>query len=270
MSGTRARLVTGLVVAIGTIALAAGCGSSSSGGGEGKLGLITAGTLTVGSEVPYPPFEQGKPPDYAGFDIDMVDEIAKRLNLTPKIIDTSFGTIFTDEQAGKFDMVASSTTITGPREKKVTFSDPYFDADQSLMVQKGGPIQSIDDITSGDVVAVQEGTTGQDYAESKTDAQIQTYPHIGNAFNALQAGQADAVINDFAVSAFALKQYPQLDVVQTFPTGEHYGFPMQQQNTALQDAVNGALKDMIADGTYESIFKRWFNGVPPKEFQPSS
>jgi polar amino acid transport system substrate-binding protein len=199
-----------------------------------------------------------------------MDAIAKDLNLQPKWVDTAFGTIFSDEQAGKFDIVASSTTITKAREQKVTFSDPYFDADQSLMVQKGGDLKSTDQITSDTTIGVQEGTTGQDYAEKSTDAQVQAYPAIGSAFNAVQAGQVDGVINDFAVSAFALKKYPQLDVVENIPTGEDYGFPMQKQNTALQKAVNGALKKAIADGTYQKIYEEWFTKAPPPQFQPSS
>lgn len=276
--GTRTRLAIALIAALAVAGIAAGCGgggsssttSSSGGSSSNPLGVLTPGTLTVGSDIPYPPFEQGSPPDYTGFDIDMIDAIAKKLNLTPKIQDTAFGTIFSDEQAGKFDIVASATTITPPRAKKVTFSKPYFDADQSLMVQKGSDLASTSDITSDTSIGVQEGTTGQDYAEKQTDATVQTYPEIGNAFNALQAGQVDGVINDFAVSAFALKKYPQLDVVQTIPTGEHYGFPMQQSNTALVTAVNGALADVIADGTYEKIFEKWFTEKPPKEFLPSS
>jgi len=278
LRGTWTRVVIALVAAVVVAGIAAGCGSSSDnssttggGGGGGQFGLITDGTLTIGSDIPYPPFEQGKPPDYTGFDVELMDAIAKKLNLQPKWVDTAFGTIFSDEQAGKFDIVASSTTITPAREKKVTFSDPYFKADQSLMVQKGSDLASTSDITSDTSIGVQEGTTGQDYAENKTDATVQAYAGIGTAFNALQAGQVDGVINDFAVSAFALKKYPELDVVQTIKTGESYGFPMQKENTALQGAVDGALKDLIADGTYEKIFEKWFSGEkPPKEFQPSS
>jgi polar amino acid transport system substrate-binding protein len=280
MSRIRVSFVTVVAALVALVVIAAGCGSSddsssttaASGGSSGgeDLGLITPGTLTVGSDIPYPPFEQGKPPDYTGFDIDLMDELAKRLDLTPKIVDTSFSTIFSDQQAGKFDIVASSTTITPARSQKVTFSIPYFHADQSLMVQKGSDLTSTDDIDSSTRIAVQQGTTGQDYAENQTDAQVQAFPEIGTAFNALQAGQVDGVINDFAVSAYALKKYPQLDVVQTIPTGEDYGFPMQPSNTALIDAVNSNLKDMISDGTYATIFKKWFNEEPPKDFQPSS
>jgi polar amino acid transport system substrate-binding protein len=281
----RLTFVAALVALVALAAVAAGCGSSddnstsssggstdttASGGGGADLGLITDGTLTVGSDIPYPPFEQGKPPDYTGFDIDLIDAIADKLGLSTKIVDTSFATIFSDQQAGKFDIVASSTTITPARSKRVTFSDPYFNADQSLMVQKDGELQSVDQITSDTTIAVQEGTTGQAYAEDKTDAQVQAYPGIGTAFNALQAGQADGVINDFPVSAYALRKYPDLDVSETIPTGEKYGFPMQKTNTALIDAVNGALGDLIDDGTYATIFKKWFQKDPPKEYQPSS
>jgi polar amino acid transport system substrate-binding protein len=278
LRGTTKRVVTALVAAVAVVGIAAGCGggddngtttTATTGGAGNDLGLITPGTLTVGSDIPYPPFEQGKPPDYTGFDIELIDAIAKKLNVTPKIVDTAFATIFVDEQAGKFDIVASSTTITPLRSKKVTFSKPYFDADQSLMVQKGSDLTSTADITSDTSIAVQEGTTGQEYAEKKTDATVQAFPGIGTAFNAVQAGQVDGVINDFAVSAFALKKYPELDVVQTISTDEHYGFPMQKSNTALQKAVNGALTELIADGTYEKIFQKWFTEKPPKEFLPS-
>src|SRR6266545_7043925 len=105
LRGTRMRVVTAVVAAVAVAGIAAGCGgggsstSTSASGGGSDLGLITSGTLTIGSDIPYPPFEQGKPPDYTGFDVDLMDAIAKKLGLTPKIQDTAFGTIFSDEQA---------------------------------------------------------------------------------------------------------------------------------------------------------------------------
>ena len=105
--------------------------------------------------------------------------------------------------------------------------------------------------------------------------QVQSYPEIGTAFNALQAGQVDGVINDFAVSAFALKKYPQLDVVQTIPTGEQYGFPMQKPNTALIDAVNGALKRRdrrrhLPEDLREVVHEPAAEGVPAFELTRDS
>src|SRR3954447_26869356 len=144
LRGTWTRVVIALVAAVVVAGIAAGCGSSSDnssttggGGGGGQFGLITDGTLTIGSDIPYAPFEQGKPPDYTGFDVELMDAIADKLGLDTKWVDTDFGTIFADLQAGKFDIVASSTTITPGRSKRVLFSDPYFDSDQALTVQDG-------------------------------------------------------------------------------------------------------------------------------------
>jgi polar amino acid transport system substrate-binding protein len=273
MMSTCRKIAVTAAVALAVAGIAAGCGSSgsSTGGSSGnKLGLITPGIMVVGSDIPYPPFEQGSAPDYTGFDIDLIDAIAKKLKLDPRIQDTSFDTIFSDEQAGKFDVVISASTILPSREKRVTFSKPYFDANQSLMVQKNGDIQSTKDITSSTIIGAQEGTTGQDWAEKHTDAEVRTFPEIGDAFNALQAGQVNGVINDYAISAFAQKKYPQLAVVQTIPTGEHYGIAMQKNNKALQNAVNGALTSLINDGTYDKIFKKWFGGQPAKAYQPKT
>jgi polar amino acid transport system substrate-binding protein len=263
-------MVLAALAALAVAGLVAACGGSSSSSGNNKLGLITPGILAVGSDIPYPPFEQGSPPDYTGFDIDLIDAIAKKLHLDPRIQDTAFDTIFADEQAGKFDVVISASTILPSREKRVTFSKPYFDANQSLMVQKNGSLQSTKDITSSTILGVQAGTTGQDWAKKHTDATVRPYPEIGDAFNALQSGQVDGVINDYAISAFAQKKYPALAVVQTIPTGEHYGIAMQKSNKALQKAVNGALTSVINDGTYEKIFSKWFGGKPPKAYQPKN
>ena len=161
------------------------------------------GQAQVGSDIPYPPFEFGSAPDYEGFDVDIVNEIAKRLDLKAKFEKTPFDTIFRNLAQGKFDMVASAATITPEREKTVDFSDPYFPADQSLMVKRGSDIKTVDDL-DGKMVGAQLGTTGADYAKDKTKAKtVRTYDLIDDAFNALQAGQVEAVINDFPVSKYA-------------------------------------------------------------------
>jgi ABC-type amino acid transport substrate-binding protein len=245
-----------LALAIGA-AFVAGCGGSSSSSSSG------GGTITVGSDIPYPPFEQGQAPNYTGFDVDIVDAIGKQLGRDIQWKDTSFDTIFRDLAQGKFDMVASATTITKERLKTVDFSQPYFNADQSLMVKKGSDIQTVDDL-SGKTVGAQKGTTGAAYAQDHTDAaSVRTYPQIDNAFNALEAGQVDAVINDFPVSAFATKSKPDLAVVQSIPTGEEYGLPLPK-GSDLESDVNDALTKIKQDGTYAEIFKKWFNQEPPQ------
>jgi ABC-type amino acid transport substrate-binding protein len=251
-------------------AFAAGCGGDDDDNGgettaaEGQLNTIEPGKLIVGSDIPYAPFEQGREPNYEGLDIDLVKEIGSRLGLTVEIQDTSFDTIFRDLAQGKFDMVASATTITPEREKTVSFSDPYYLADQSLMVKKGSDITTVDDV-AGKTVGAQKGTTGADFAEDQTDASsVRTYGEIGDAFNALEAGQVEAVINDCPISKYAERAHPNLAVIQVLTTGENYGFPFQKDATDLREAVNGAIADMTADGTYDQIVEKWVGTDPCK------
>jgi polar amino acid transport system substrate-binding protein len=269
----RSRAITLLLAALATAALVlfvAACGddddetTTGTTATAGAVETIESGVLTVGSDIPYEPFEFGRAPDYEGIDIDLSREIAKRLDLELKVVDTSFDTIFRDVAAGKFDMVASSTTITPERQKEVDFSDSYFLADQSLMVKKGSDIQTIDDV-SGQVVGAQKGTTGADFANEETDAKtVRTYGEIDDAFNALQAGQVEAVINDCAISKFAEKSKPELEVVELLPTDEEYGFAFKKGSDALIGQVNGALGELKDDGTYDEIVNKYLETDPCK------
>jgi polar amino acid transport system substrate-binding protein len=99
--------------------------------------LINDGELLVGTDTPYPPFEIGQPPDISGYDIEVMNAIADKLGLDPTYQDSSFDTIFRDTAAGQFDIAAAASTITPAREKTVTFSQPYYEAQQALLVSSG-------------------------------------------------------------------------------------------------------------------------------------
>jgi polar amino acid transport system substrate-binding protein len=160
-------------------------------------------------------------------------------------------------------MVASAATITPERQRTVDFSEPYFPANQSLMVKRGSDVKTVDDL-AGKTVGAQLGTTGADYAKKKTKADtVRTYDLIDDAFKALQAGQVDAVINDFPVSKYAERSKKELAVVQTIETGEEYGLALAKKSTALRDSVNKALQEMKDDDTYTKIYKKWFQVDPP-------
>lgn len=250
---------------------AAGCGGddndngTTTGGGGGDLGLIQDGQLLVGSDIPFPPFEQGTAPNYTGFDVDVVNEIAKGLDLTPKFQDTSFDTIFRDEAQGKFDMVASASTITPAREKTVDFSDPYYEAQQSLIVPTDSDITSTDQL-AGKTVGAQDGTTGEDYANDQTDAaSVRGYPTGPDAINAVKTGQVDAVIIDQPVAKDALEKDPGgFKEAQTISTNELYGFAFAQDNDALREAVNGQLKELKDSGKLNEIYQKWFKTDAPE------
>jgi polar amino acid transport system substrate-binding protein len=257
MSLTRLRVLIAALGVLALVLLGAGCGGDDNeGGGVPKQ-------IVVGSDIPYPPFEFGRAPDYKGYDIELVDEIAKRIGSEVTYKDTSFDTIFRDLAQGKFDMVASSTTITPERQKEVDFSDGYYETDQSLTVKEGSDIKSVEDL-QGKTIGAQKGTTGADFSQNNTSAaSVRTYGEVDDAFNALQAGQVDAVINDFSSSEDAVNAKGGLVIVQKIVTREIYGFAFQKGSTELEDAVNGALADMKDDGTFTQIYKKWFKEKPP-------
>lgn len=273
----RSLLVVALLALVCALALAA-CGDDDDDDGAAQTNgatqaqqfdTIEAGVLTVGSDIPYEPFEFGREPDYEGFDIDMVNAIAERLGLEVKIVKTPFDTIFRNLAQGRFDMVASATTITEERKRTVDFSDPYFNADQSVVVPADSDIQSVADL-EGEVIGAQLGTTGAEYAQNEIDAaDVRTYDVVDDAFQALQAGQIVAAIIDFPVAKRAEVETGDVKVVETIQTDEQYGFAFAKESTALRDAVNRALAEIKQDGTYEEIFRKWFEADPPAEILQS-
>jgi polar amino acid transport system substrate-binding protein len=250
-----------LALTVGAIALiAAGCGSSSSNNNSGGGGE----TLTVGSDIPYPPFEQGKPGHYTGFDIELMEAIGEKIGRTPEFQDTSFETIFRDVAQGKFDAVISAATITPEREKAVDFSNPYYLSEQAVLVKEGSPIKSLSDL-SGKTVGVQQGTTGQELAKEKANAsEVRPYPEGPDAVNALKAGIVEAVIIDAPVAANAVEKSGGIEIAEKVPTEEEYGIAVAQGETELLEEINKGLKEVEEDGTYAKIYKKWFKLEPPK------
>jgi polar amino acid transport system substrate-binding protein len=258
------RPLVGVLVLLAAVLVAVGCGDDDGGGGTsaGDLGTITEGKLRVGSDIPYAPFEFGRAPDYEGFDVDIVNEIAKRLDVEAEFVKTPFDPIFRNLAQGRFDIVASAATITPERQRTVNFSEPYFPADQSLMVKRGSDIKTVDDV-EGKRVGAQLGTTGAAEARKLNAESVRTYDLIDDAFNALQNDQVDAVINDFPVSKYAERSKKDLQVVQRIATGEEYGIGINKDDTKLKEEIDKALQDMKEDGTYTRIYKKWFQEDPP-------
>jgi polar amino acid transport system substrate-binding protein len=245
-------------------------GDTSTTGGTGttvdiaSLGLISDGTLTVCSDIPYSPFEfedEANPGEFTGFDVEVVEAIAGNLGLEVEWKDSVFDTILASLAAGDCDLVASSMTITDDRKEQANFSDPYFDADQSLLVraEDADTYTSLDDL-AGQTIGVQAGTTGETYAnENKPDgATIKSYPGGEDLFLPLESGEIAAVLQDLPVNNYRALQDDKFVVTTSFPTGEQYGFAMAKDNDALLAAVNGGLAAIRADGTYDDIYASYF------------
>lgn len=254
-----------LALAVSAVALfAAGCGSSdddgTSGGGGGEK-------LTVGSDVPYPPFEEfgQSKTEFQGFDIELMEAIAKKIGREVEFKDTSFDTIFRDLAQGKFDAVASATTITDEREESVDFTNPYYlPSAQSIVVVKGATgLNSAKDL-EGKVVGVQQGTTGEEYVEEEIDTkELRTYPQGPDTIPALKAGTIDAVVIDRPVAENAIEADSGIEISGGIETEEQYGFVVQQGDEELLDELNEGLAEVIDSGEYKTIYKKWFHKPVP-------
>jgi ABC-type amino acid transport substrate-binding protein len=261
----RLRTVALVALALVVLLLVAACGGGSGGGGGGG-GQASAEDVKVASDIAYPPFEYEKNGEPVGFDIDLMDEIAKRANLKVEYQNVTFDGIIGGLSSNLYDASISAMTITPEREKKIDFSDPYFNADQSLMVPSDSGVGSVDDL--GDAtVGVQIGTTGEikakEFAEQgKIQGEIRTFDTIEDAFAAINNGQIDAIINDLPVSQDEVNSSDgALEIVQVIPTGEQYGIAFPK-NSDLIGPVNKALAEIKEDGTYEKIYKKWIGRAP--------
>jgi polar amino acid transport system substrate-binding protein len=266
MIKTRVWMILALIGVLVAAMVAAGCGGDDDeDGAEGEdLGLIEEGQLLVGTDTPFPPFEIGQPPDISGYDIDVMNAIAENLGLEVEYQDTSFDTIFRDTANGQFDIAAAASTITPERERTVDFSDPYYAADQSLLVARDSDIQSVDDL-GGAIVGAQDATTGEAYANDETDAaEVRGFPEGPDAIAALETGQVDAVIIDLPVAEDAVDRRPDVEIAEELVTRELYGFAMPP-GAPLVEPVDEALTELKEDGTIADLYEEYFPGTEPPE-----
>ncbi len=253
-----------LALVLVTMALVAGCGEEKEEEKkeEKKVAVTTLeeGKLLMGSDTTYPPFESiGDDGEPEGFDVDIATEIADRLGLELEVITTAWEGIIPGLKTDKYDIIMSAMTITDERKAEINFSDPYIDSNQSIAVKKGNTDITGPEDLAGKVVGVQVDTTGQFTAEEIAGiAEIRKYDTILLAFQELELGRIDAIMNDYPVNAYLSKIRGQTEIAATVATDEQYGIGVKKGNSELLEAINGALEDMMADGTYDEIFEKWF------------
>lgn len=237
-------------------------GSTDSGAGLDGVTLVNDGQLTVCSDMPYKPFEFEEDGETTGFDYDVVSAMGDELGVGVEFVTTPFDSIIPALVAGNCDMIASAMTITEEREEQVNFTDPYFDADQSLLVlvENEDTYATLDDL-AGKTIGVQVETTGATYAEENAPegATIKEFQTGDEMFPALISGDIDAALQDLPVNGYRAATAPdEFVVTETFPTGEQYGFAVTKESTALLEGLNTALTTIREDGRYDEIYTEWF------------
>ncbi len=234
------------------------------GGGDGEASdvpTLTSGELLVCTDAPYEPFENtdedGNVSD--GVDVDIVEAIGEELGLSVEWTIQPFDGIWLAPSAGTCDLVASAMTITEERAAQALFSDPYYLADQSLLVKADSGVATLDDL-DGMNVAVQTGTTGEIYAQDNAPdgVTIVSYDEPAAMFLALEGDDVAAILQDLPVNQARANLDDSFELAETYVTGEEYGFATAQENTELMDAINEALATVIDDGTVDAIFETYF------------
>ncbi|MER3452356.1 MAG: atrA protein [Acidimicrobiia bacterium] len=263
------RIVQPLVLLATLAVVAAACGGGG-GGTKGALETVKArGRLLVGSDIAYAPVEfykEGtKEPE--GIDIDLCEAIAARMGLKDgcEFRNTAFDGIIPALKAKRFDIIMSAMSDTPEREAEIDFVD-YFTAGTSILVRKGNPegIHSLDDLC-GKTIGVQKGTTQEEVAGKQkqkckakgSDLTVLTFDTDPEAQQALKAGRTVADMNDFPVAAYVAKTTGDFEVVGEQIGAGPYGIGVRKEDTDLRDAIQRALKAVIADGTYDRILEKW-------------
>ncbi|MEU6802105.1 transporter substrate-binding domain-containing protein [Streptomyces neyagawaensis] len=260
----RTRILAATTAAAGLL-LVAGCTSTDDGGSgtktaAGGVELVKAGQLTTCTHLPYPPFQSEIDGKVQGFDVALIDLVAKDLGVKQVIRDTPFENFKTGAflNSGQCDLAAAGMTITDERKKNVDFSDPYFDATQAVLADKGAGISSFADL-KGKKVGAQAQTTGEDYAKSQGLDPV-SFESSDAVLNGLRSRQVDAVVIDYPVVQGWLKDKANADafeVADNINTGEQYGFTVKKGNTKLLAAINKALSEAKSDGTYRELYEKW-------------
>ena len=239
--------------------------TEQSGGGGGSSKLV------ICSDIPYAPMEmeattEKTPSGYTGFDIDLVQKFADDAKKTLEVKVTPFDGIFAAMDAGSCDAVVSSVSITDERKANMDFSDPYFDAEQSVMVTKANEskFKTLADL-AGKNIGVQSGTTGEEYVNSnKPDgATVTALPGAAELFAALEAGTIDAIVQDYPINAYRTTQDSNFVITEKISTDEQYGMAVKKGDTATLDLLNKGLEKAKSDGTYDELYEKYFGEKPP-------
>ncbi|QBD82315.1 ABC transporter substrate-binding protein [Ktedonosporobacter rubrisoli] len=231
--------------------------------------LITAGTLTVGSDTTYPPqeFVDTATGQATGFDIDLITEIAQRMGLKVDVKKANFNTIIDDLNAKRYDVVISAVTINDERKQKAELI-PYFNAGQSLLVQKGNPEQfkSIKDLC-GKTAGVQDGTVELDAlnaaskdctAAGKQAIHLTVLKDQTDVIQLLLNKRVVATYQDSPVTDYYLKLNPgQFEVAGSIVNAAPEGIALRKGDSSMIDAVQAAFKAIKADGSYDKLFAKW-------------
>lgn len=238
-----------LIAVLLTISLALGCAAA------------LADTLTMGTNASFPPYEFYEDQKIVGIDAEIAQAIADKLGMQLEIADMEFKAIIPAVTEGKIDFGMAGMTVTEERLQSVNFSETYATGIQAIIVKEGSEITSVDDLYKEGAawkIGVQDSTTGDIYCtDDFGEERVSKFPVGADAVEALKTGKVDCVIIDNEPAKAYVAANEGLKVLESQYAVEDYAIAVALNNTELLDKINGALKELIADGTVAAIIAKY-------------
>ena len=225
---------------------------------------VEEGKLHMSTNAEFPPYEMTTDAGgFEGIDVEVADAIAKKLGLELVVDDMGFDAALTAVQTGQSDIAMAGITITDERKEVMDFSDSYATGIQVVIVKEDSPIQTVDDLANAEMIGCQKATTGYIYCSDSPENGGYGEDHV-TAFDtgalavmALVNGQVDAVVIDNEPAKAFVAQNPGLKILDTEFAVEDYAIGFAKGNTALLEAVNTAMAELKADGTFQNIVDKY-------------
>ena len=269
VGGAGAAGIVGLAGCLGQPGSGGDGGGTEGGGGgtEGGQGTTAGGREIVPGTAPgFPPFEIKEGGELTGFDVELLDAVVAETDYTlAGWQEFEFDSLIPALTSERIDVIAAAMTITEERQQTIAFSDPYWSANQAIVVRDGGDFSpsSLQD-PAGPSVGAQKGTTGEGVVQDEligkgviSESDYRAFDNYVFAVQALENGDVDAVVVDEPVAQTFADQR-NVRVAFVYDTGEQYGFGLRQDDTALVSALNAGLQAVQDSGQYDELRNQWF------------
>ncbi len=229
-----------------------------------EIKVVEAGKLHMATNAAFPPYEMiSDNGGFEGIDVEIATAIAQKLGLELVVDDMEFSSVITSVQGGKSDIAMAGLTVTEERKQNVDFTESYATGVQVIIVPEGSDIKTVDDLANDKMIGVQDGTTGYIYCSDTVENggygedHVTSYPNGAMAIEALKGGKVDAVVIDNEPAKAFVQANAGLKILDTEYIVENYAIGISKDNNGLRDAVNNALKELIADGSVQLIVDKY-------------
>ena len=218
-----------------------------------------ADKLYVGTNAEFEPFEYLQNGEIVGFDVDLMEEIAKSMGKEIEWKNIAFDGLLPALQAKKLDVIIAGMTATEERKKFVNFSQTYYESNQMMLVHKKNQVVKSFDELKGHDVGVVLGYTGDIAVSEIEGVKVHRYNATSEAIMALKAQKIDVVVLDSEPAKNYAKQNPELELINTDVAKEEYAIAVGKNDKELVEDIDKALTELKANGTYDKLIKKYFS-----------